>query len=136
MAPTPDWNPGFIKPLQDAWPKIAPVHKTYMNTLRGLGSIFGFASAIALIVSHKFQPPKWPFTSELWNPKPTAEKKAEEKEKEVTEEELIEDELAAAAGGLIAKRSMAIERNSAAEEVLYRALFKRGSLHILPVILN
>lgn len=72
-----------------------------MGVLGGLGTIFGFATAVALIVEHKFKPPKNPFKKERWNPKPTAEKKQEEKEKEeVTEEQIMEDELAEVVGAL------------------------------------
>jgi len=135
MAPTPDWNPKLIKPIQDAWPKIAPVHKIYMNVLSGLTSIFGFAAAVALVASHKFLPPKWPFTSERWNPKPTVQKKKEEKEKEVTEKVLLEDELAAAASGLV-KRYIAIERDLGDEDAFYGGLAKRGTLSPIRVFFD
>jgi len=135
MSPTPDWNPKLIKPIQDAWPKIEPVQKTYMNVLSGLTSIFGFASAIALIASHKFQPPKWPFTSEHWNPKPTAQKKKEEREKEITDKELREDELAAAAGGIV-KRTIAFERDSRDDDAFYHSFAKRGTLSPMPVLFS
>jgi len=135
MSPTPDWNPKLIKPIQDAWPKIEPVHKTYMNVLSGLTSIFGFASAIAMIAYHKFRPPKWPFTSENWNPKPTKQKKKEEREKEITDKELGEDELAAAAGGII-KRSIAFESDLGDDDAFYRSLAKRGALSPMHVFFS
>ena len=103
MAPVPAPVPAFkpLKPLQDNWDTIKPWHDRYMGVLGALGTIFGFATAVALVVEHKFKPPKWPFTKERWNPKPTAEKKKEEKEKEeVTEEQIMEDELAEVVGAL------------------------------------
>jgi hypothetical protein len=109
MAPTPDWDAPFIKGIQRNWhDHIKPAHDTYHHFLSSLLSIFGFASAISLLCLHKFQLPKWPFTEEHWNPKPTVEKTKEEKEKEVTEEELEEDEMALAAGGIV-KRSFGME---------------------------
>jgi hypothetical protein len=105
---------------------VKPVHGNYMNVIGALGSIFGFAGAVSLLVIRKFQLPKWPFTEENWDPKPTVEKTSEEKKKEVTEEELEEDELAIAAGGL-GKRSVAVERDCGAEEGFYQYLRKRGT---------
>jgi hypothetical protein len=99
MAPVPAFKP--LKPLQDNWDKVKPWHDRYMGVLGGLGTIFGFATAIALVVEHKFKLPKWPFKKDRWNPKPTAEKKQEEKDKEeVTEEQIMEDELAEVVGAL------------------------------------
>jgi hypothetical protein len=103
-----------------------PVHGNYTSVIGALGSIFGFAGAVSLLVIRKFQLPKWPFTEENWNPKPTVEKTAEEKEKEVTKEEIEEDELAIAAGGL-GKRSVEMERDWATEAGFYQYLRKRGS---------
>lgn len=96
-----------------------------MNVLGGLGTIFGFASTIALIVSHNFKLPKWPFTMERWNPKPTEVKEQEEKDKEVSKETLIEDELALAAGGAMIKRSIGLEMDT--DEEGYRRLARRDS---------
>lgn len=104
---------------------MKPVHGNYMSVIGALGSIFGFAGAVSLLVIRKFQLPEWPFTEENWNPKPTVEKTPEEKEKEVTEEEIEEDELAIAAGGL-GKRSVAMERDWATEAGFYQYLRKRG----------
>lgn len=98
MAPVPDpavWNP--IAPIQNNWNKIEPIQKGYMGVLGAAGVIFGFVSTIALIVEHKGQLPKWPFTSERWNPKPTVDSK---KKAEVTEEDIVEDELAEVVGVL------------------------------------
>jgi hypothetical protein len=118
MAPTPTpepkvWNP--IAPVQDNWQKIEPWIKGYQTILGALGTIFAFGATIALIAEHKGQLPKWPFTAERWNPKPTAEK---EKPAEVTDETIIEDELAQAASGGVVKRSFNDDFN----------LFKRGVL--------
>ena len=100
MAPLPGKFQPF-KPIQDNWEAIKPWQDGYMNILNGLGTIFGFAAAVALVVSHKFRLPKWPFKKDRWNPKPTAEKKAEEKAKEeVSEDQLMEDELAGVVGAL------------------------------------
>jgi len=74
-----------------------------MNILRGLSTIFSFVSAIALIASHGFRLPKWPFTQERWNPKPTELKAKAEKAAEEdggTEEQPVQDELAEAVGRL------------------------------------
>jgi hypothetical protein len=126
MAPTPKvWNP--IAPIQDNWSKIEPWHKGYMNILGGLGTIYGFFAAIALIVSHKFLLPKWPFTADRWNPKPTEVKKKEDKEEEVDKEQLIEDELAMATGGLN-KRSIAFETQMEQETVSYQTFAKRDGM--------
>ena len=102
MAPVPDpavWNP--IAPIQNNWGKIEPWQKGYMAVIGGLGTIFALASTFALIVEHKGQLPKWPFTSERWNPKPTVDSK---KKAEVSEEDIVEDELAEVVGAL-GKRS-------------------------------
>ena len=103
MAPLPEpaiWNP--IAPIQNNWASIEPWHKGYMATLGALGTIFGLGATVALIVEHKGRLPKWPFTSERWNPKPTVDDK---KKPEVSEEDIIEDELAEAVGALT-KRSI------------------------------
>lgn len=95
-----------------------------MNVLDGLGTIFGFVSAIALIVSHDFRFPKWPFTADRWSPKPSEVKEKEDKdakEKEITEEQLIEDELAEAVGRLN-RRSLEVDRDI---EALGGSLTKR-----------
>ena len=112
MAPTPNPYPAPeplnpIGPIQDHWDTINPWLGRYNKVLGGLGTVFSFASAIALIASHKFQPPKWPFTSERWNPKPNVD--GAEKEEEVTEEQIIEDELAEVAAGaaVVGKRGVA-----------------------------
>lgn len=97
MAPLPvpePWNP--IAPIQNNWDKISPYNKGYLAILGGIGTVFGFAAAISLIVEHKGKPPKWPFTRDRWNPKPTIEGEKEE----VTEEQLEEDELAEVVGVL------------------------------------
>jgi hypothetical protein len=99
MAPVPEFQP--LKPIQDNWESIKPWQEGYMTVLNGLGTVFGFAAAVALVVGHKFQLPKWPFNKERWNPKPTAEKKEEEKAKEeVSEDQIMEDELAEVVGAL------------------------------------
>ena len=72
-----------------------------MAVIGGLGTIFALASTFALIVEHKGRLPKWPFTSERWNPKPTVDSK---KKAEVSEEDIVEDELAEVVGAL-GKRS-------------------------------
>jgi hypothetical protein len=103
MTPVPNpavWNP--IAPIQNNWGKIEPWQKGYMTVIGGLGTIFGLASTLALIVEHKGRLPKWPFTSERWNPKPTVDS---EKKAEVSEEDIVEDELAEVAGAL-GKRSL------------------------------
>jgi hypothetical protein len=100
MAPLPvpeAWNP--IAPIQKNWDKIEPFHKGYGEVLGGLGTLFGAAAAIALIVEHGGLP-KWPFTRARWNPKP---KLGDEKD-EVTEDQIVEDELAEIVGTL-GKRS-------------------------------
>ena len=111
MAPVPDPSPNpkpinVLEPVQHNWDKIDPWLGRYNQVLGGLGTVFGFASAIALIASHGFKPPKWPFTSERWNPKPNVEKDEEEKAEEVTEEDLVEDELADVAAAGLAKREL------------------------------
>ena len=101
MAPVPDpavWNP--IAPIQNNWDKIEPWQKGYMAVLGGLGTLFAFGSTIALIVEHKGRLPKWPFTAERWNPKPTVDKDEDEKKDEVTEEQIVDDELAEVVGAL------------------------------------
>lgn len=100
MTPVPGkFQP--LKPIQDNWESIKPWQDGYMNILSGLGTVFGFAAAVALVVSHKFKLPKWPFKKDRWNPKPTAEKKAEEKAKEeVSDDQIMEDELAGVVGAL------------------------------------
>jgi hypothetical protein len=112
MAPVPDPSPepkpepvNLLHPVQHNWDKISPALRTYNEVIGGAGTIFAFASAIALIVSHKFRPPKWPFTPDRWNPKPDIAKDEDEKEEEVTEEQIVEDELAEVAAAGIAKRS-------------------------------
>jgi hypothetical protein len=105
MSPIP--QPATIRPLgpiQDAWPKIGPIHKSYMGILGAVGTVMGFASSIALIVAHGGKLPKWPFTGDRWNPKPSSEKDKDEKKDDVTEEDILEDELAQL-GGALAKRS-------------------------------
>jgi hypothetical protein len=102
MAPVPvpaPFNP--IAPIQNNWDKISPWNSGYLAILGGIGTIFGFATAISLIVDHKGQPPKWPFTRERWNPKPTIDG---DKKEEVTEEQIEEDEMAEVVGAL-GKRS-------------------------------
>jgi len=83
-----------------------------MSVLGGLSTIFGFASAIALIVSHDFRLPKWPFTRERWNPKPAEVKEKEKAAEEdaIPEEQPIQDELVEAVRRLI-KRSFNVERD-------------------------
>jgi len=82
-----------------------------MNILRGLSTIFSFVSAIALIASHGFRLPKWPFTQERWNPKPTELKKEEKaaEEEAGTEEQPVQDESAEAIRRLN-KRCFNVER--------------------------
>jgi hypothetical protein len=102
MAPVPvpaPFNP--IAPIQNNWDKISPWNSGYLAILGGIGTIFGFATAISLIVEHKGQPPKWPFTKERWNPKPTIDG---DKKEEVTEEQIVDDEMAEVVGAL-GKRS-------------------------------
>jgi hypothetical protein len=102
MAPLPvpaPWNP--IAPIQNNWDKIAPWNNGYLAILGGISTIFGFATAISLIVEHKGKPPKWPFTRERWNPKPTIDGN---KKEEVSDEQIVDDELAEAVGAL-GKRS-------------------------------
>lgn len=101
MAPVPvaeAWNP--ITPIQKNWDKIEPWHKGYGEVLGGLGTVFGAAAAIALIVEHGGLP-KWPFTRSRWNPKP----KIDGGEDEVSEDQIVEDELAEIVGTL-GKRSL------------------------------
>ena len=106
MAPVAEPEPvNLLHPVQDNWDKINPALNTYNKVLGGLGTVFSFAAAIALIVNHDFRFPKWPFTAERWNPKPDVDKDAAEKADEVTEEQIIEDELAEVAAGL-AKRAL------------------------------
>jgi hypothetical protein len=103
MPPLPApavWRP--LAPIQNNWDKIEPWQKGYIAVLGGLGTIFTFAATIALIVEHKFKPPKWPFTSDRWNPKPTVDSDKEE----VTEEQIVEPELAQVVG-TINKRDLA-----------------------------
>jgi len=90
-----------------------------MAFLGALGTVFGFASTIALIVEHGGKLPRWPFTREHWQPKPSSEKKKDKKEDEVTEEDLVADELAQMAGGL-KKRSLTNEDLELLEEALFR----------------
>jgi hypothetical protein len=92
---SPGWNP--IAPIQRNWDKIEPWHKGYMAIIGALGTIFTFGSAIALIVEHKGKLPKWPFTAERWNPKPTVDSN---KTEEVSDEQIAEDELAEVVGVL------------------------------------
>jgi hypothetical protein len=102
MAPLPVpeiWNP--IAPIQNNWAKIEPWQKGYLGIIGGVSTIFGAAAAIALIVDHGGKLPKWPFTSDRWNPKPTVDKK----EDEVSDDQLVEDELAEVVGSL-GKRSL------------------------------
>ena len=123
MPPVAEWRP--LSPIQDNWKSIAPAHKGYMSILGALGTIFGFASTIALIVEHSGKLPRWPFTRERWNPKPSSEKKKDkdkDKEDEVSEEDLVADELAEIAGGL--KRSLI----DADLELLEHALFHDNSM--------
>jgi hypothetical protein len=91
-----------------------------MSFLGALGTVFGFASTVALIVEHGGKLPKWPFTGEHWNPKPSSEKKKDKDkdEDEVTEEDLVADELAEIAGGL-KKRSLTDEDLELLEEALF-----------------
>ena len=101
MTPVPDpavWNP--IAPIQNNWNKIEPWQKGYMAVLGGLGTIFAFANTLGLIASHKGRLPKWPFTAERWNPKPTVDKDNDELKDEVTEEQIVEDELSGVVGAL------------------------------------
>src|SRR5271155_3456091 len=119
MAPVAEWRP--LSPIQDNWKTLAPVHKGYMSILGALGTIFGFASTIALIVEHSGKFPRWPFTRERWNPKPSSEKKKDkdkDKEDEVSEEDLVADELAEIAGGL-KKRSLTDEDLELLEQALF-----------------
>jgi len=121
MAPVAEWRP--LSPIQDNWKTLAPVHKGYMSFLGALGTIFGFASTIALIVEHGGKFPRWPFTKDHWNPKPSSEKKKDkDKDKkdddDVTEEDLVADELAQIAGGL-KKRSLTDEDLELLEEALF-----------------
>ena len=53
-----------------------------------------------MIAEHKARLPKWPFTAERWNPKPTVDKDEDEKKDEVTEEQIVDDELAEVVGAL------------------------------------
>jgi hypothetical protein len=102
MAPVPapkPWNP--LAPIQNNWDKIGPVHSAYGQILGGLGTIFGVAAAIAVIVEHGGKFPKWPFTRARWNPKP----KVDGGEGEVTEDQIVEDELAEVVGA-VGKRSL------------------------------
>jgi hypothetical protein len=108
MAPVPDPEPTPFHPLavvKDNWDSISPVLHGYNTILGALGSVFAFASAIALIVQHG-QPPKWPFTKERWNPRPSI--KEPNKTEEVTDEQLIEDELAEVAGA-VRKRALLVK---------------------------
>jgi hypothetical protein len=101
MAPVPAvWTP--VVPIQNNWDKIKPWHEGYGAVLGGLGTIFGAAAAIALIVDHKGKPPKWPFTRDRWNPKHTLDS---DKEGEVTEDQILDDELAEAVE-VLGKRSL------------------------------
>jgi len=63
-----------------------------MSMLSGLSTNYGFATAIALIASHKFKPPRWLFTRVIWNPKPMELKQQMDRDKEVTQEDIIEVE--------------------------------------------
>ena len=63
-----------------------------MSMLSGLSTNYGFATVIALIASHNFNPPRWPFTREIWNPKPMELKQQMDRDKEVTQEDIIESE--------------------------------------------
>lgn len=140
MPPVAEWRP--LSPIQDNWKNIAPAHKGYMSILGALGTIFGFASTIALIVEHSGKFPRWPFTRERWNPKPSSEKKKDkdkDKEDEVSEEDLVADELAEIAGGL-KKRSLTDEDLELLEQALLHdsmvEFVKRDSnSRPLPVIL-
>jgi hypothetical protein len=105
MAPVPSPEPvpspkilNPIAPIQNNWGKIEPWVNGYQTFLGALGTVFAFAATIALIVEHKGKLPKWPFTAERWNPKPTAESG---KKPEVSDEDIIEDELAVAASGAV-----------------------------------
>jgi hypothetical protein len=72
-----------------------------LEVIGDISTVFGAAAAIALIVDHGGKLPKWPFTGDRWNPKPTVDKK----EDEVSEDQLVEDELAEVVGSL-GKRSL------------------------------
>ena len=99
-----------------------------MTFLGALGTIFGFASTIALIVAHDGKPPRWPFAKKYWNPKPTSEKKEEDKKDDITEEDLVADELAQIAGALT-KRSLTEEDLEWQDESLFHeSLFKRDGI--------
>src|ERR1700734_3407615 len=103
MAPLPvpePFNP--IAPIQNNWDKISPYNKGYLAILGGIGTVFGFATAISLIVEHQGKPPKWPFTRDRWNPKPTIDG---DKKEEVSEEQIVDDELAEVVG-VLDKRSL------------------------------
>ena len=100
MAPVPAvWNP--IAPIQENWAKIEPWQKGYMEIIGAVSTVFGAAAAVALIVDHGGKFPKWPFTKERWNPKPTVDKE----EDKVSEDQIVENELAEIVGGL-GKRSL------------------------------
>jgi hypothetical protein len=103
MAPVASpavWNP--IAPIQNNWGTIEPIIQGYTTILGGLGTIFALGATLALIAEHKGKLPKWPFTAERWNPKPTVDS---DKKQEISEDDIVEDELAQAAGTLN-KRSL------------------------------
>src|SRR6202021_720864 len=100
MSPIPTTNLNPLSPLQNNWDKITPWVNGYNKILGGLGTIFGFASAIALIASHKFHPPKWPFKGSHWHPKPDILGSDDWRQQEIDEEIILEDELAEVAAGL------------------------------------
>jgi len=114
MAPTPIINP--LQPIQDNWDTIKPWTSAYNKVLGALGTLFGFATAVALIVDHDWQLPKWPFTEERWHPKPTIEKEAGDEE-EVSEDQLVDDVLAEVAGG-VKKRGLVEDEEELFEEFL------------------
>src|SRR5579862_1094678 len=134
MAPVPKPEPvNLLHPIQHNWDKISPTLSTYNQVLGGLGTIFSFASAIALIVSHDFRFPKWPFTQDRWYPKPDVDKTEAESKDEVTEEQIIEDELAEVAAGL-AKRSVHarelkwVDRELVSDDLQRRKLLRSADL--------
>jgi len=71
-----------------------------MNNLGRLCTIYGFATSIALIVSHSFKLPSWPFGRKNWNPKRTELEQQEDKEVEATEENITKEDSTVAAGGV------------------------------------
>jgi hypothetical protein len=134
MTPIPkDLNP--LSPIQRNWGEIKPVLDTYNEILSGMGTVFGFASAIALIAAHKFYPPKWPFTQGNWNPKPNVRGAQQEAEKPVeelvSEETIVEDELAEVAAGIgTLKRRSSDAVKSYNDSIIDRIAFIEGSRYL------